>query len=67
MDVGAAGFELGVVEDEVVGEAALPSGKLEGRRREKPPLMRFIPWEMVLSFGVSRRRTWSGMTTKTWS
>ena len=28
MNVGAAGFELGCVEDEVVGEASLPDGKV---------------------------------------
>ena len=30
MDVGAAGFEVVAVEDEVVGEAALPDGEIEG-------------------------------------
>ena len=37
-------------------------GKLEGRRREKPPLMGFIAWEMVLLFEVRSRWMWSGMT-----
>jgi len=66
MDVGAAGFEVSGVEDEVVGEASLPNGEFGGRR-EKPPLIKFIACEMVLSFGVRSRWAWSGMTTKEWS
>jgi hypothetical protein len=31
MDVGAAGFEVSGVEDEVVGEASLPNGEFGGQ------------------------------------
>ena len=37
VDVGAAGFEFGAGEDEVVGEASLPDGELRAKTAGKAP------------------------------
>jgi len=51
VDVGAAGFEVIAVEDEVVGEASLPDGELRCDVAGESSLDEFIICEIVLAFG----------------